>query len=157
MPAPTPGDVKNIIRRSLREIIDPSPSRKDEKQIWDYFNSECAYCGKKLREGYKEAHIDHLLSTSCGGANYLCNRVLSCATCNEEEKREKPWEEFLAQKCTSKQIESVRKAKIVAWQNMHKAPILGKDVLSKIDSLANEVASCYDEKVRKARGLRDKR
>ncbi len=38
MPAPTPGYVKNMIRRSLREIVDPSPTKKDEEGIWKYFD-----------------------------------------------------------------------------------------------------------------------
>jgi len=29
MPAPTPGYVKNMICRSLREIVDPSPTKKN--------------------------------------------------------------------------------------------------------------------------------
>lgn len=157
MLAPTPGYVKNIIRRSLREIVDPSPCKKDVQIIWEFFNSECAYCGKKLRKGHKEAHIDHLVSSSYGGANQLCNRVLSCATCNEKEKLDKPWEEFLAQKCSSKQIEAERKSKILQWQKKHKEYLLGKDILSKIKSLADDVAVCYDEKVDQVRKLRNKR
>ncbi len=86
MPAPTPGYVKNMIRRSLRETIDPSPTKKEETRIWDFFNSECAYCGKKLRKINKEGHIDHLVPSALGGANHISNRVLSCADCNEKEK-----------------------------------------------------------------------
>ena len=156
MPAPTPGYVKNIIRRSLREIIDPSPIRKDEQIIWEFFNSKCAYCGKKLLKGHKEGHVDHLVSASCGGANLISNRVLSCAKCNETEKLDKPWEEFLAKKCSDKRIEAERKAKILQWQKTHKECILGKDVISKIKSLADEATSYYDEKIRQARSLRNK-
>jgi len=75
MPAPTPGYVKNIVRRSLREIVDPSPSKKDE---------------------YKEGHMDHLVSSSVGGSNQISNRVLSCASCNEKEKLDMPWEQFFS-------------------------------------------------------------
>ncbi len=157
MPAPTPPYVKNIIRRSLREIVDPSPSKEDKQAIWDFFNSECAYCGKKLHQGQKEAHIDHLVSSSCGGANQICNRVLSCATCNEKEKLDKPWEEFLAQKCSNKQIEAKRKSKILQWLKMHKECLLEKDVIAKIKSLADDVAVCYDEKVDQVRNLRNKK
>lgn len=156
MPVPTPGYVKNIIRRSLREIIDPSPKKKDEQIIWDYFDSQCAYCGKKLQKGRKEAHIDHLVSASCGGANQICNRVLSCSICNEKEKLDKPWEEFLTQKCADKRITAERKAKILKWQTMHKESSVGKDAISKIKSLADDVALYYDEKIKQARNLRNK-
>ena len=157
MPAPTPGYVKNIIRRSLREIIDPSPSKEEEQAIWDHFDSECAYCGRKLRKGYKEGHIDHLVSSSCGGANHLCNRVLSCADCNEKEKLNKPWEEFLASKCSSKQIEAKRKSKILQWQRTHKATFIGENVLSKIKSLTDNIVAYYDETVDRARRLRNRK
>jgi hypothetical protein len=32
MPAPTPAYVKNMIHRSLREIIDPSPTKEDKEK-----------------------------------------------------------------------------------------------------------------------------
>ena len=41
MPAIKPGYVRNMIRRSLREIVDPSPTKQDEERIWEFFNSEC--------------------------------------------------------------------------------------------------------------------
>ena len=86
MPAITPGYVKNVIRRSLREIVDPSPTKEDEERIWKFFNSECAYCGKPLSKLQKQGHIDHLVPSSLGGPNHISNRVLSCATCNDAEK-----------------------------------------------------------------------
>jgi CRISPR/Cas system Type II protein with McrA/HNH and RuvC-like nuclease domain len=141
----------------LREIIDPSPNKEDVQTIWEFFNSECVYCGKKLHKGQKEGHIDHLVSASCGGANQISNRVLSCATCNEKEKLDKPWEGFLTQKCPNKQIESERKSKILRWQKIHKECLLEKDILSKIKSLADDVAVCYDDKVNQAKKLRCKK
>ena len=155
MPAPTPGYVKNIIRRSLREVIDPSPSKKDEQKIWEFFSSKCAYCGKKVRKEYKEGHIDHLVSSSCGGSNQISNRVLSCASCNEKEKLDKPWEKFLAQKCSSKRIEAERKEKILKWQKTHKEFTLSKEILNKVESLANHITSYYSEKIEQARNLRN--
>jgi 5-methylcytosine-specific restriction endonuclease McrA len=156
MPAITPAFVKNIIRRSLREVVDPSPIKKDIHMIWDYFNSECAYCGKKIVKGSKDGHIDHLVSSSCGGYNKISNRVLSCATCNEKEKLDRPWEEFLKQKCQNKYIEEKRKSKIVQWQTMHNDNMLDKEIISKIKVLGDDVASYYDEKVKQARALRNK-
>ncbi len=154
MPAPTPGYVKNIIRRSLREIVDPSPSKKQEQKIWDFFNSRCAYCGNKVHKEYKEGHMDHLVSSSIGGSNQISNRVLSCAPCNEKEKLDMPWEQFLAQKCEDKSVEAERKDKILKWQKIHKEFILSKEILAKIKSLGDDIAVLYDEKVKQARGLR---
>jgi CRISPR/Cas system Type II protein with McrA/HNH and RuvC-like nuclease domain len=155
MPAPTPGYVKNMIRRSVREIVEPSPTKKDEQKIWDFFGSGCAYCGKKLNKGYKEGHIDHLVSSSLGGSNHISNRVLSCANCNEKEKLDMPWEKFLTQKNPDKSIASRRKDKILKWLSMHKTVIIKKEILDEIESLSNEVVDFYDKNVKLARQLRN--
>jgi len=155
MPAPTPGYVRNMIRRSLREICDPSPKKKDEQQIWDYFDSECAYCGKKLNKASKDGHIDHLASSALGGSNCISNRVLSCANCNEKEKLDMPWAKFLTQKNPDKFVSSRRKNKILKWLSMHQTKIIRKDVLAKILSLGDEVVAVYDEKVKLTRQLRN--
>jgi CRISPR/Cas system Type II protein with McrA/HNH and RuvC-like nuclease domain len=156
MPAPTPGYVKNMIRRSLREVVDPSPSKKDEQRIWEFFNSECAYCGKKIHKENKEGHIDHLISCSKSGSNQINNRVLSCASCNEKEKLDMHWEEFLAQKNPNKNIFIKRKEKILAWKKLHKQVELNENVLEKIESIGNEVAVYYEEKIKVARELQKK-
>ena len=154
MPDATQGYVKNIIRRSLREIVDPRPSKNDKQKIWEFFNSKCAYCGKKLRKEHKEGHIDHLVSASCNGYNQISNRVLSCAKCNAEEKLDMPWEKFIEKKCSDKHTAAERKSKILQWQKTHEESILKENVLSKIKSLADEVVSYYDGKIRQARSLR---
>ncbi len=154
MPEYTSSYAKNIIKRSLREIIDPGPSKKEKQTIWDYFGSECAYCGKRLHKGRREGHIDHLVPN---GANQLYNRVLSCKECNGDEKRDKSWKRFLAQKRSNVKIKAKRKAKILQWQKRHKKPIFRKGVLSKVESLQDNVISYYERNVEKARRLRNKR
>lgn len=157
MPALTPSYVKNIIRRSLREVVDPSPSKKDERKIWEFFNSECAYCGKKLRkEHHKEGHIDHLVTSSLGGSNYISNRVLSCASCNEEEKLDMPWEKFLIQKNPNQNLLTKRKEKILHWQKLHKKVSLNKATIDRIEKIGNEVVAFYDKKIKMARNLKNK-
>lgn len=154
MPALTPGFVKNIIRGSLREIIDPSPTKTQRTQIWSYFNSECAYCGKKLNKTKKEGHIDHLVSSALDGVNHISNRVLSCATCNEKEKLDKAWEKFLKSKNPNKVIAKKRKEKIIKWREMNSPFTLDKNVLNTITSLGNKVVEFYDRKVELARQLK---
>jgi len=61
MPAVTTSYAKNIVRRAFSELVDPSPTRKEQAKIWDYFGDCCAYCGCPLRRGAKEGHIDHLV------------------------------------------------------------------------------------------------
>ena len=154
MPAPTPGYVKNMIRRSLREIVDPSPTKEDEEKIWKFFGSECAYCGKQLHKARKEGHIDHLTPASLGGSNHIANRVLSCATCNEAEKLDAPWQEFIRWKNQDPAVARTRMDKIRQWQRLNGAPTLDRDKLEEIERLGESVVAYYDAKVEEARRLR---
>ncbi len=104
------------MRRALFELVDPPPRRSDIEQIWVHFQSACAYCGQPLKPGKKQAHLDHLVPSSGGGRNHIANRVLSCATCNEKEKLEAPWEQFLCRKVGSDAEFTQRKQRIQAWQ-----------------------------------------
>ena len=154
MPAPTPGYVKNLIHRSLREIVDPSPSKKDEERIWKFFDYECAYCGSSLRKLRKEGHIDHLLPASLGGPNHISNRVLSCATCNEAEKLDGAWQEFILRKNQDPDVTRRRIARIHEWQKLNGEPLLDKNKLREINRLSELAAAYYDVKVKEARELR---
>ncbi|MCH9698269.1 MAG: HNH endonuclease [Gammaproteobacteria bacterium] len=152
MPAPTPGFVKNIIRRCFREQVDKSPTKAQEGHIWEYFNSSCAYCGTQI--GSKdEGHIDHLISASQGGANNISNRVLSCATCNEKEKLDKDWKVFLAQKVSSESIQIERANRIENWvvQQEQQYTTISKALLSLADDLAEEIVEAFDENINKIR------
>jgi len=155
MPAPTPGYVKNMIRRSLREIVDPSPTKEEEERIWKFFDYECAYCGKPLHKSQKEAHIDHLLPASLNGSNHISNRVLSCATCNEAEKLDGAWQEFIVRKNREAGVVQKRIARIREWQKLNEGHTLDKKKLHEIERLGDLVATYYDMKVREARKLRD--
>lgn len=66
MPKTTLPYARNIIRRSLFEVIDPTPSRKEQAAVWSHFGSACAYCERPLAQDKKEAHLDHLVSVSGG-------------------------------------------------------------------------------------------
>ncbi len=154
MPAPTPGYVKNVIRRSLREIIDPSPSKQDEKKIWIFFQNECAYCGTRVQKSKKEGHIDHLLPSSMDGPNHISNRVLSCATCNEAEKLDGEWHEFILSKNNNINTARARIAKIRDWQKSNSEPLLDKDKLLQIERLGDLVTTYYEARVADARKLR---
>ena len=154
MPAPTPGYVKNMIHRSLREIVDPSPTKKDEEGIWKFFDSKCVYCGKPLRKTQKEGHIDHLLPASLGGPNHISNRVLSCATCNEAEKLDGAWQEFILRKNQDTDVIRRRIAKIHEWQKLNGEPLFDKNKLREINRLSELASAYYDVKVREARKLR---
>jgi len=87
----------------------------------------------------------------------MSNRVLSCATCNEKEKLDAPWEEFLSKEISDKNLLNKRKKKILKWQRENGAFASRVDVkiLATIDSLGNKVIDCYDQSVLEIRKLRD--
>jgi len=95
----TPSQARNAIKKSLKAIIDPKPSKADKEKIWRYFENQCAYCGCELNPNDRKAHLDHVVAEAEGGSNQLCNLILTCAECNGDEKREKDWQIFLLKKC----------------------------------------------------------
>jgi 5-methylcytosine-specific restriction endonuclease McrA len=105
---------KNIMLRAMDEILDPTPTNIGP--IWDHFEAHCAYCDIELDITDRSAHIDHAES---GGGNHLGNLVLSCGSCNGDEKREMPWRDFVALKAPSEADAAARVARIEAWQEHH--------------------------------------
>ena len=151
----TPGLTRNQIRRSLRELVDPSPTDKEKNEIRKFFNYECAYCGKRIKQS-KEGHIDHLVSSALGGVNNISNRVLSCADCNEKEKLDMAWEKFLSQKNLNKDLLQKRKEKILQWQaqygDQRKIEI---KIIEIINHCGDEIIKIYNEKVENIRKLKN--
>jgi hypothetical protein len=119
MPRITPSMAKNTIKRSLRAIVDRELSATEKTAIWNHFSSHCAYCGKELTREDREGHIDHLIPTTSGGTNHISNRVLSCPTCNGDEKREEDWKSFLNRKIVDPATREARIQRIQSWVQMH--------------------------------------
>lgn len=153
MPGFTTSYTKNIIRRSLRELVDPSPKPKDVTRIWSFFESCCAYCGQRQDKSRKEGHIDHLVSAAKGGANGLSNRILSCATCNEKEKLDSDWRQFLEAKVEDVDVRNERIERIEAWIecNSRHSLQLSHVQLQLVDAAAQRVIDCYDAEVNHVR------
>ena len=152
MPTVTTAYAKNIIRRSFRELVDPTPAADQLEVLWLHFASRCAYCGREPRPGQKEAHIDHLISAARGGPNHLSNRVLSCAQCNEIEKRDLEWQKFLRGKCNDAIVFDERRRRIVQWCERQK-PAEKEDAMlfAKAAALADEVVVVYEQKIAELR------
>ena len=111
----SPSLAKNMMRRSLRAVVDPHPRDEEIAEAWQFFDGLCVYCGKAIALGSKDMHLDHLDPETVGGSNHVSNRVPACATCNEKEKRELPWLEFLDRKAPSPEVRDARHQKILAW------------------------------------------
>jgi len=62
---------KNRMARAVESILDPWPATSDP--VWDFFASECAYCGIKLVRTERLGHIDH---ATAGEGNHL---AISCS------------------------------------------------------------------------------
>jgi hypothetical protein len=156
MPTVSSGYTKNVIRRAFSQLVDPSPDNAEKELVWKYFEGRCAFCDKSLTKGMKEAHIDHLVSASLGGANHISNRVLACATCNEKEKRDADWQEFLATKVGSTEELSMRSLKITRWQVLHEREVSEDEakLLNTAAEAAADVIAIFDQKVEAIRKLR---
>jgi hypothetical protein len=79
-----PAWVKNISRRVLWAAFDRDLTRPERKDMEKFFDKKCAYCDQPLPARW---HADHVISVDGGGSNHICNRVPSCAKCNEHEKQ----------------------------------------------------------------------
>ena len=114
----TPSQARNAIKRSLKALIDPKPTPQQKARIWAHFQHQCAYCGCPLKRSERKAHIDHLIAESESGSNQLCNLILTCPTCNGDEKRERAWQTFLLETCGGDQEKYAdRRDRISQWQS----------------------------------------
>jgi 5-methylcytosine-specific restriction endonuclease McrA len=109
--------VQNLVNRAIATILDPPPNNIDE--IWNYFEGRCAYCDRILDRTKREGHIDHLIPDN---GNHLGNLVLACGPCNGDEKRDRPWKEFLNDKVKDEKLRKERYDKISHWVDEHPAP-----------------------------------
>ena len=154
MPVMSPAYVKNIVRRGFSQLVDPGPDAKEQAQIWGFFESECAFCGRQLKKRAKEGHIDHLVSASGGGANHMGNRVLACAPCNEKEKRESHWEDFLKKKCQSQEDFEKRHKRIGDWiARNNTGDSCPPELKAAAAAAADEVNALFERKLVEIRGL----
>lgn len=96
-----PAWVKNISRRVLWAALEKDISKKDRLAMQMFFDSKCCYCEELLTARW---HADHLLAFDKGGFNHLSNRVPSCPKCNEHEKRDMDWCDFLVAKSNGDDI-----------------------------------------------------
>src|SRR3954464_11422859 len=119
MAATSVSAAKNRMARAVESILDAWPASKDP--IWDFFGSECAYCGVKLVRDERLGHIDH--ATSKAG-NHMGNLVLACSVCNGDDKLDMGWRAFLEQKVSDPAVRQERIERIERWQALHPKPDL---------------------------------
>lgn len=141
------------MRRGLRFIIDPEPEAHDKQRVRDFFQNQCAYCGTPISGDTGD--IDHLVSAALGGANGLANRVLSCKTCNAQEKRDRDWTEFLQAKSPSQEVFRQRQSRIQGWIELNGGhAIMDAHLLAVLTQEADSVTKEYDASCARIRTAR---
>lgn len=109
---------KNLMRRALKDLVDRVPTLAEQQRLREHFNDSCAYCSRPA--GPRDGHIDH---ADHDGGNALGNLLLACKTCNGDEKRERPWRQFLEEKCgKGSEVHAQRLQVIEAWRASHPIP-----------------------------------
>jgi hypothetical protein len=153
MPKVTPSYAKNVIRRALLSVVDVPPTPAQVEKAWAFFGFACAYCGRALDRKNRDGHLDHLVSATTGGPNHICNRVLSCGPCNGDEKREKEWETFLAEKISDQDLLRVRRTKIGEWVRLMSADnsAIPKDLSQLVEREISSAIKSFDDAIRKIR------
>jgi HNH endonuclease len=103
--------------------------------------------------------MDHLVSLAKGGTNHISNRVLSCARCNGDQKREHDWREFLYSKSVSSTQFRRREERILGWVEMNVAarPKVSKAVQRLVRAEQERVILAFDKAVRALREVRSAR
>lgn len=131
---------KNLITKTLHDILDSPPGDGVTRDLWAHFESSCAFCSAHLNREARQGHRDHLMPRSIGGSNHPANLVLSCASCNGDERREAEWAAFLGHKCGDDSSEyAQRHRRILSWVDAH-----GGSAFQQNDSLQRIVEHCRE-------------
>lgn len=142
----TPSQIKNLMRRGLRLLVDPEPTSIDREAAFLFFTNQCAYCG--ISTNRKSGDLDHLISASKGGPNHISNRVPACKQCNAHEKRDLDWEVFLQSKCPTEAIFLNRRTVIANWIKQNgAAPLISTSKLRIIDEQSRICTEIYEKAV----------
>lgn len=140
-----------MIKRSLRAIVDPHPTDAEWKQALLYFENCCAYCDEPV-QAKLNLHWDHLRPQESGGSNHIGNRVPACKDCNEKEKLNAPWREFLRKKAVSEDDFARRAHRIETWmQSQPRALPLPNDFFQRVDGEIASVHAAFDAAVTRLR------
>ena len=147
---------KNKLIRALRALLDPPPSASAVAAIWQYFGSQCAYCGKTLSREKREGHLDHVRCVADGGSNSIHNRVLACGACNGDEKREESWESFLRKKWSIDGAQFVeRKPRIERWMALAPTSRISLVEQSALIQILSDAGAAVDALALRVRSLRE--
>lgn len=135
---------KTRIHGKTKETCEENPySGKEERR----------HCGRAIKRASRTGHLDHVRAASEGGSNSVFNRVLACARCNGDFKRETSWRQFLEETVEDPVLRRKRAARIQAW--LDRAPRW--TVSPTAEAIIQEALMTFDKSVAKLRTLRTPR
>ena len=111
--------VADHMRRFLRGIPDPEPSRDEFAELWQFFENQCAICGCALKRTYREGRHGF---AEPGARRAIGNRLLLCAVCSLKREKGEWWRNLLRRSVRDPTKYERRAAKIEAWQHRHPLP-----------------------------------
>jgi hypothetical protein len=96
--------------RGLESFV---PKVSQTSELLEFFSDQCCYCGGAINK--KSVSLDHLIPMNKAslGLHAWGNVVPCCKDCNNE-KQQRPWEEFLQWKSTGPELAS-RRQRIIAF------------------------------------------
>lgn len=95
---------------SIRGLSTFSPTTKQRKEVLEFFNNDCVFCGERLTAGIDWDHLIPINRTALG-LHAWGNVVPSCTPCHKK-KHHKNWEAFVAN--------DALKSKILSFQKKYK-------------------------------------
>jgi HNH endonuclease len=122
-----PSQARNAIKRALYGILDHYPTGAQIDELWEFFESRCAYCGEPVDKVGRQGHVDHLVAVATGGSNHISNCVLACGKCNGDFKREMDWESFILKIYNRTPEFIVRRGRILRWVEIHSGAVPHRD------------------------------
>lgn len=149
----SPSFAKNIIRRSLTAVLDPHPTKSQLAQLVHHFGDACAYCGNRIHAYPKDAQLDHI---DPNGPNNISNRLYACEDCNEKEKRDANWREFLRSKSKADAEFDTRAQLIQQWLDMHAGVYveLHDTTRTELETQIDAVVAAFDKSLATIRSMR---
>jgi len=134
-------------------VLDPHPTKSQLAALIEHFGKNCVYCGKRIHAYPKDAQLDHIDSD---GPNNISNRAYACEDCNEKEKRDQNWRNFLKTKAESEAEYAQRERLIEQWIDLHSDVYVAMDKEAKfrLTSEIETVIASFDRTLASVRSMR---